>query len=167
MDTLQQIALTNYHLQACQQDVGTTPLEGMTDQHLGIKATPGSTTVTIGTGTHAVDLDLTHTTLDIGVTVTVPLAEVILDHFTIPHIIALCATGAPAHTTTAETHHITDPHNTGISPEMTVDPEHINPTNTTTNPHRDHLPVHNQHPGSPRIGSTNRLQLMIHPQIKI
>ena len=29
-----------------------------------------------------------------------------------------------------------------------------------TNPHKDHLPVHSQHPGSLRIESTNRLQLM-------
>ena len=74
------------------------------------------------------------------------------------------ATGAPAHTTTAKIHQITDPHHAGISPKMTVDPAHINPTNTITNPHKDHLPVHNQHPGSPRIESTNRLQLMTHPQ---
>ena len=106
----------------------------MTDQHLNIIATPGSTTMTIETGTNSVHLDLTHITLDIGVTVTVTLTEVILDHFTSPHIIALCATGAPAHTATAVIHHITDPHHTGISPKMTVDPEHIYPTNTTTNP---------------------------------
>ena len=164
MDTSQQIALTKYHLQVHWQDAGTTPLVGMADQHLGIIAMPGSTTVTIGTGTDSVDLDLAHTTLDIGVTVTVTLAEVILDHFTSPHVIALCATGAPSHTATTEIHHIADPHHAGISPKMTVDPEHINPTNTTTNLHRDHLPVHNQHPGSLRLESTNRLQLTIHPQ---
>ena len=33
---------------------------------------------------------------------------------------------------------------------MTVDPEHINPTSTITNPHKGHLPVHNQHPGRPK-----------------
>ena len=136
----------------------------MTDQHPGIIATSGVTTVTIGTGTDSVDLDLTHITLDTGVIVAVTLAEVILDHFTSPHAITLHATGAPAHTATTETHHIADPHHTGISPKMTVDPEHINPTNTITNPHRDHLPVHNQHPGSLRIESTNRSQSMIHPQ---
>ena len=92
------------------------------------------------------------------------LTEVILGHFTSPHTVAPCTTGAPAHTTTVETHNIADPHHAEISPEMTVDPEHINPTNTITNPHRDHLPVHNQHPGSLRIESTNRLQLMTHPQ---
>ena len=41
------------------------------------------------------------------------------------------------------THHIADPHHADISPEMTVDPEHINPIGTTTNPHKDHPPVHN------------------------
>ena len=164
MDMSQQIALMKYHLQGCQQDGGTTPLVGMTDQNLGIIATPGISTMTIRTGTDSVDLNLTHITLDIGITVTVTLTEVILAHFTGPHTIALCATGAPAHTATAETHHIADPHHAGISPEMTVDQEHINLANTITNPHKDHLPVHNQHPGSLRIGSTNRLQLMTHPQ---
>ena len=134
------------------------------DQHLGIIATPGIPTMTIETGTDSIDLDLAHITPDIGVTVTVILAEAILDHFTGPHAIALCATGAQAHTTTAMTHHIADPHHAEISPKMTVDPEYINPTSTTTNPHKDNLPVHNQHPGSLRIEGTNRLQLMIHPQ---
>ena len=136
----------------------------MTDQHLKIITTPGITTMTIGICTDSVDLNLTHITLYIGVTVAVILTEVTLDPFTGPHAIAHCATGAPAHTTTAEIHHIADPHHVGISPEMTVDPEHINPTNTITNPHKDHLPVHNQHPRSPRMESTNRLQLMTHPQ---
>ena len=123
----------------------------MTDQYLGIIATPGIPTMTIGTDTDSVNLDLTHITLDIGVTVTVTLAEVILGHFTSPHAIASHATGAPAHTATTKTHHIADPHHTETSPKMTVDPEHINPTNTIKNPHRDHFPAHNQHPGILRI----------------
>ena len=164
MDTLQQIALTKYNLQAHQHDAETTPLVDVTDQYLRIIATPGIPTATIETGTDSVDLDLTHITLYIGVTVVVILAKAILDHFTSPHAVALCTTAAPAHTATAVTHHITDPHHTDISPEMTVDPEHVNPTGTTTNLHKDHLPVHNQHPGNPRIEGTNRLQLMIHPQ---
>ena len=164
MDTLQQIALTKYHLQVHQQDAGTTTLVGMIDQLLKVIITPGITNMTIGIGTDSVDLNLTHITLDIEVTVAVILAKVALYPFTSPHIVAHCATGAPAHTATAEIYHITDPHHAGISPKMTVDPEHINPTNTITNPHKDHLPFHNQHPGSPRIESTNRLQLMTHPQ---
>ena len=71
------------------------------------------------------------------------LAEAVLDHFIGPHTIAPHITGAPAHTATAVTHHIADPPHTDISPEMTVDPEHINPTDNTTNLHKDHLPVHN------------------------
>ena len=164
MDMLQQIALTKYHLQAHQQDTGTTPLVGMTDQHLRVIITPGIITMNIGTGTDSVDLDPTHITLDIGVTVSMVLAEVALDHFTSPHIIAHHATEAQAHTNTAKTHHIADAHHVGISPGMTVDPEHTNPTNTITNPHKDHLPVHNQHPGSPSIEGKNRLQLMTHLQ---
>ena len=92
MDMLQWIALTKYHLQALQQDAGTTPLVGMTDQHLGVITTPGITTMTIGIGTDSVDLDPTHISLDIGVTVTVILVEVALDPFTGPHIVAHCAT---------------------------------------------------------------------------
>ena len=92
------------------------------------------------------------------------LTEAILDNFTGPHAIALYATGVQAHTATAKTHHTAVSHHAEISPEMTVDPEHINPTGTITNPHKDHLPVHNLHPGSLRIEGTNRLQLMIHPQ---
>ena len=136
----------------------------MIDQHLRIIATPGIPTVTIETGTDSVDLNLTHITPDIGVTVVVILAGAILDHFINLHAVALCITGAPAHTPTAVTHHIADPNHAEISPEMTVCPEHINPTGTTTNPYKDHLPVLNQHPGSPRIEGTNRLQLMTHPQ---
>ena len=116
----------------------------MTDQHLGIIATPGVPTVTIGTGTDSVNLDLAHITLDIGVTVTMTPTEVILDHFTGNHAIVLHATGAEAHTTTAETHHIADPHHAGTSSRMTIGPDrHINPTSTITNPHKDHLSVKN------------------------
>ena len=33
---------------------------------------------------------------------------------------------------------------------MTANPEHANPANTTTKPHKDHLPVHIQCPGKPK-----------------
>ena len=163
MDMLQQIVLTKSHPQV-QKDAGTTTLIGMINQLLKVIITPGITITTIGIGIDSVDLNPTDITIDIGVTIAVILAQVTLDPFTSPHTIAHCTTEAQAHTTTAERHHTTDPHHTEISPEMTVDPEHTNPTNTITKPHKDHLPVHNQHPGSPRIGSTNRLQLMTHPQ---
>ena len=88
----------------------------------------------------------------------------ILDHFTDPQALASSNTEVPAHTAPAVTHHITDPHHVDISPEMTVDPEHWDPASNIINPHKDHFPVHSQHPGSLRIENTNRLQLMIHPQ---
>ena len=134
------------HLQAHQQDAGTTPLVGMTDQHPRVTTTPGITTVIIGIGTDSVDLNPAHITLDIGVTLAVILAEVALAPFTGSYVIAHCATEAQAHTTTAETHHTADPHHAEISPEMSVDLEHTNPTNTITKPHKDHLPVYNLHP---------------------
>ena len=134
-----------YHLQTCQHDAEITPLADVTDWHHRIIATPGIPTVTIETGTDSVILDLGHITPDIGVTVIVIPTEAILDHFIDLHAIAPCITGAPAHTATAVTHHITDPHHADISPEITVDPEHINPTDNTTNWHKGHLQVHNQH----------------------
>ena len=164
MDTLQWIALTECDLQACWHNAEITPLADMTDQHLGIIATPGILTVTIETGTDSANLDPAHITPDLGVTVIVILAESVLDHFIDLHTIAPCITGVPGHTTTIVTHHITDPHHADISPEMTVNPECINPTGNTTNPHKGHLPAHTQHPASLRIEGTNRLQLMIHPQ---
>ena len=164
MDMSQQIALTEFHLQACQHDAEITPLANMTEQHLRIIATPGILTVTIETGTDLANLDPTHITPDTGVTVIVFLADAILDYFINLHAIAPCTTGVPAHAATVVTHHIADPHHADISPEMTVDPECINPTGNTTNLHKDHLSIHTQHPGSLRIEGTNRLQLMIHPQ---
>ena len=50
---------------------------------------------------------------------------------------------------------------------MTVDPEHAHPANTITKPQKDHLPVHIKHPGNPETGSTNKSQLMTHPQSTI
>ena len=158
MDMLQQIALTKYLLQACWHDTGITPLVDVIDLHLET-ATPDILTVTIETGTDSANLDLAHITPDIGVTVIVIPTEAILDHFIDLHAIAPCVTEVPAHTAIAMTHHIAD-----ISPEKTVDPEHRDPASNIINPHKDHLPVHSQHPGSLRIESTNRLQLMIHPQ---
>ena len=143
-DTLQWIALTKYHLQAHQQGTGTTPLVGITDQHLRVITTPGITTMTIRIDINSVDLDPAHIIPDIEVTVTVIPTEVVLDPFTCPHIIIHHATEAQAHTVTAKTHHTTDPHYAEISPEMTVDLGDTNPTNTITKHHKDHLAVYDQ-----------------------
>ena len=164
MGTSQQIAPTKSHLQVCQQDARTTTLVGMTDQHLRVITTPGITIITIGIGTGSLDLNLAPIILDIGVAVAVTLTGITLDPFTSPHTIAHHATEAQAHTATAETYLTADPHHAGVSPEMTLDPEHANPANTIIEPQNDHLPVHIKCHGSPRIASTNRLQLMTHPQ---
>ena len=123
--------------------------------------------MTIKIGTSAADLNLTPITLDIGVTVTVTLAEVNLDPFTDPHATAHPATADVAHIITTETHHTTDPHHTGVSPEMTVDPAHRHPTNTITKPPKYHLPVHIKHHGSPRTGNISKSPLMTCPQSTI
>ena len=158
------ISLIKYHLQAHQHAAERTPPVDVTDHHLGIIATPGIPTVIIGTDTGSIILDPAYITLDTGVTATMTPTGVTPDHFIDPHIIVILATGAPAHITTTATHHIADPHHAGISPEMTVDQKHINLARTTTNLHKDHLPVHSPHPGSLKTEGTNKLPLMIHPQ---
>ena len=141
MDMLQQIALTKYLLQTHQHDAAITPLVDVTGQHLGT-ATPDILTVTIETGTDSANLNLAHTTPDIEVTVIVIPTEAVLDHFIDPHAVTLCIMEVPAHTSTAVTHHIADPHHIDIYPEETVDPEHISPAGNIINQHKDHLPVH-------------------------
>ena len=115
MDMLQWIALIKYHLKVSWHNAEITPLADMTDQHVGIIATPGILTMTIETGTDSANLDLAHITPDIGVTVVVISTEAILDHFINLHTIAPHITGVPTHTTTVMTHHITDPHHADIS----------------------------------------------------
>ena len=159
----QWIALTKYLLQACHHNAAITPLVDMTGQHLET-ATPDILTMTIETGTDSADLDLAHTTPDIEVTVIVIPTEAIPDHFIDLHTIAPHITEVPAHTTTAVTHHIADPHPIDIYPEETVDPEHITPAGNIINQHKDHLPVHKQCLGNIRTEGTNRLQLIILPQ---
>ena len=124
MDMSQQIALTKYLLQAHWHDAEITPLVDVTGQHLGT-ATPDVLTVTIETGTDSANLNPTHITPDIGVTVIVIPIEAILDHSIDLHTIVPCVTEVPACTAIAMTHHITDPHHMDISPEKTVDPDHI------------------------------------------
>ena len=164
MDMLPWTALIKYCLQTHQHAAETTPLVGMTGPHLGIIATPGIPTMIIAPDTGSVIPDPAHTTLDRGVTATMTPTGVASDHFIDPHIVALHATGAQAHIATAPTHHIVDPHPVGMSPKMTADPDHINPTINIINQHKDLLPVHKQCLGKTRTEGTNRSQLMILPQ---
>ena len=110
MATSQWIAPTKFHLQAYQQDAGTTTLIDVIDQHLRVTIIPGITIMTIEIGTGSADLDLTPIILDIGVTVAVTLTEVTLEPFTHPHAASHHTTEARAHTAPAKTHHTTDPH---------------------------------------------------------
>ena len=135
----------------------------MTGQHLRT-ATPDALTMTIETGTDSADLDLAHTTLDIEVPVVVIPTKAILDHFINPHAMAPCITEVPAHTATAVTHHIADPHPIDIYPEETVDPKHRSPAGNIIKQHKDHLPVHKQCLGNIMAEGTNRSQLTILPQ---
>ena len=164
MTMLQQIALTKFCPQAYQHDTETTTLEDMIDPHLGLTIMIGITIMTIEIGTGSADLTLAPIIPDIGVTVTVTLAEVTLDPFTDPHAAAHDATEAQAHTITDETLHTPDPHHAGISPEITVDPGHTHPANTFTKHQQDHLPALIKHPGKLGTGNTRKSPLMSHPQ---
>ena len=90
----QWFAPTKSHLQAYQQDAETIALVDMIDPPLGATFTISITTLTIEIGTDSADLNITPITLDIGVTVTVTLAEVTLDLFTYPHTAVHHATEA-------------------------------------------------------------------------
>ena len=46
--------------------------------------------------------------------------------------------------------------NAGVSPETTVDLDHIHHTNTTTKHQQDHLPALIKQPGKPKTGNTSR-----------
>ena len=99
----QQIAPTKSHLQAHQQDAGTTPVD-VIDQHLGVIITSGITTMTIEIGTGSAGLNLALIILGIGVTVTVTLTGVAVGPFTDPHTATHHATEAQAPTATTKTH---------------------------------------------------------------
>ena len=167
MATSQWIAPVKSHLHAHQQDIGTTTLVDVIDQYLRVIITPGITTMTIKIGTGSADLNLTPIILGIGVTAAVTLTEVTLDLSTDPHAAVHHATEAQAHTITTKTHHTTDLHHTGVSPEIIVGPEHTHPTDTTTKPHEDHLLVQIKHPGSHRTEKTSTSPLMTHLQSTI
>ena len=86
------------------------------------------------------------------------------DHFIDFHIVVLCATESQAHTATAMTHNIPDPHPIEISLQMTADPNYTNLTSNTTNQQKDLLQTHNQCLGKIKTEDTNRSQSMTPPQ---
>ena len=82
--------------------------------------------------------------------------EAVLDHFSDLHAIAPHITEVPAHTATAMTCHIADPHHEDTSPKKTVDREHISPASNIMNQHKDHLPGHKQCLGNIRMESIKK-----------
>ena len=164
MAMLQQIALTKFHHQAYQQDTEITILiqDDMIDLHLKITIAIGTITMTIETGTGLAGPNPIPITLDLGVTVAVTLKEVTLDPITNPHAAAHHATEAQAHIITNETPHTADPHHVEVSPETTVDLDHIHHINTTTKHQQDHLPAPIEQPGKPKTRNTSRSPLMTH-----
>ena len=97
-----------------------------------------------------------------GVPVEMPHEEVVLGTITNPHTAAHHATEAQAHTTTNETPCTADPHHAEVYPGITVDPDHIHHTNTTTKHQQDNLTAPIKQPGKPNTGSISRSLLMIH-----
>ena len=163
MAMLQQIAPKKFHPQEYQHDTETTTPEDVIDPHPSIIIAIGITTMPIEIGTGLADLDPTPIIPDIGVTVAVTLTEVALDPITNPHTAAHHATEPQAHTVTNETFHTADPHHGGVSPEITVDPDHTHPTNTITKHQQDHLLAPIGQPGEPKTGNTGKSTLMTHP----
>ena len=139
MATLQQIAQTKSHHQAYQQDTEITILtqDDIIDPHLLITIEIGTITMTIETGIGLAGQDPIHTVIATGVPVKVPQEEVILGPITDPHATAHHATEGQAHTATDETPHTADPHHADVFPGITVDPDHVHHTNTTTQHQQD------------------------------
>ena len=136
----------------------------MIDSPLGIIATPGIHNMIIKIDPGSVTPDLAPTIPDTGVTVAMTPIEVAPDHPIDLHNVAPHIIEAPAHTTTAMIHHTTDLHPVDIFPKIIADLNHTNPTDNTSNQHKDVLQVLKQHLGDVRTEDTNRSQLMIHPQ---
>ena len=91
------------------------------------------------------------------------LIEIIPDHSTDLPTATSHVTEAPVPTATIVLHHTTDPHLTGILPEMTADPN-IGPGNIITNQTKDLHPLHGHHPGNTGTEDTNKSQLMTQHQ---
>ena len=101
-----------------------------------------------------------------GVTVKATHEGVILGPITDPLTTAHHAKETQAHTATDKTLHTGDPHYTEVSPEITVDPDHIHHTNTPTIHHQNHPTAPTTQPGRTKTGNLNKSPLMTyHPNI--
>ena len=131
----------------------------MIDPDLKITIAIGIITVTIKTDIGLASPNPVPATTDTGVTVTVTHKEIALDPITDPHTIAHHATEAQAHIVTDETPHTADPHHAEVSPDTTVDLDHIHHTNTTTKHQQDHLPALIEQSGKPKTGKHKQVTI--------
>ena len=164
MATSQQIAQTESHHQAYQQDTDIIILtqDNVIDPHLRITIMIGTISMTIKTGIGLAGQDPIHAVIATGVPVEVPHEEVIRGLITDPHATAHHITEAQAPTTTNETPHTADPHHAEVFPGFTVDPDYIHHTNTTTKHQQDHLTALTEQPEEPKTDNISKSPLMIH-----
>ena len=102
------------------------------DPHLAMTIEIGTIAMTIKTDIDLAGQDPIPAVIDTRVTVKVIHKGVTPGHITDPHTAAHHATETPAHIAINETLHTEDPHHPEVFPELTVDPDHIHYTKTTT-----------------------------------
>ena len=164
MTILQQIAQTKSHHQAYQQGTEITILtqDDVIDPHLEITIEIGTITMTIRTGIGLAGQDPIQAVIARGVPVKVPYEEVILGPITDPHAAADHATEAQVHTAIDKTLHTADPPHAEVFPGITVDPDHMHYTSTTTKHQQDCFTALTKQPREPKIGKISKSTLMIH-----
>ena len=156
----QQIAQTKSHHQVHQQGTEITVLtqNNAIDPHLTITIEIGNITMIISLAGQ----DPISTVIATGVTVKVTHKGVIPGPITDPHTTAHHTTETQVHTATTKTLHTKDPHHTEVFPGITVDPDHMHHTNTTTKHHQNHLTALTKQPGRTKTENINKSSLMIH-----
>ena len=132
------------------------------DLHLVIGIETGIFAVSIRTGIDLTGQDPTLAVTDTGVTVQVTHEGVTPGHATDPHTTACHAIETQADIAIDETPHTEEPHHTEVSPEITVDPDHVHHAETITQHHLDWLTAPTEQPGKTRIRTINKSPLMIH-----
>ena len=100
--------------------------------------------------------DPTPAIIDTGVTVTVTHKEVTPGHITNPHATAHHTTETQVHIATNETPHTEDCHHTEVFPGITVDPDLVHHTNTTTKHHQNCLTALTGQPGKTKTRNINK-----------
>ena len=130
----QQTAQTKSHCQVHWQgtEIPAPTQDTAIDPHLVIAIGIGIFVLIIGTGIDLAGQDPILSVMDTGVTVEVSHAGVTPDHTADPHTAAHHTTETEADTAIDKKTHIEDPHHTKVSPEITVDPDHIHHTKTIT-----------------------------------